>query len=1672
MTKTKNDTIARSVARVASMRVLETFGSKSEGMVRLRGFKRDEVSRILERLAHTRLSSDEVVFVVLAEKGWDDISTRHLKDGRRSATSYRNEEHACVFFEIESYSDAQGLRNVVDLTDGNLLGEGIVERTSGLSAFECGWKVHFGEESETPATLESVMGDLLRIYADLEKGLALRQWISFVDAVCRDCPKTGIVDGTIARRAVAQALPELGMFADLRLSDIEGVVPRRRRLQHNRLAGDDRTSSGKPIDRDELLGLVHHVTFHHPDGSPLSKKDDAALRRKFESYFRTYKRRDTRGIDYSQWLELFGQTSKRRGLGQKIRDEIEESDPTRLADFDELGIESALDDKELEAAQSLLDADADDPDAASLFDLLSKRTQKALLKVANPRAKATRQPLRHLLGSLHAIRDQADDEGGTLCLEVRKRHGIESNDSLSRALFGLLYGPTLRAFCQYSVGTEWKFEVEPSLLDPTPLKGWFNVGSDRETDAADVWGDLRLTLRWKDESGLEDFFEWRVRNDPGFVALAMTLHHPECRVWSSLGDFDSWCQAALEHGGASAGVDESPEHPIITEWSQERASIFGQLAEHGLDADTISAYLDYWSGALSRLQLDHVPRGVAEPVVAEFLSVDVFRDRDETPALLATHPLRLRWIRDFLVEMREQLMRAWCGELKLNSRNDSLFFERLANFSPHEQPSIFCDDDSVHVAVREECWHELFEIVKTRERTLTDWLSDLDDSSLDLIAETMGMYVDAHPFKVDGLHIYFAVREGGARIIRRVLDRFLGKRGVLGRRMGMQLTLHVACPKIEMGRIAETLVPFIDPTERSRRDLPSIRTCFHEWDLEHALTPPINNLDDASIDLAIVPNLFSATTRCQEQTQKRNRRGGVFQPLLDRTTIRESVGDGIAHRNVSREMLPELADDLLESWSTVNVRHFRAGMVNSDGGADSTDFIRMTVEVSQGAEFFRNVHEKAQWVVTLDAFVGREQIEALEHRPQVISVQSDLGKGGAYTLLVSSKAGRDFVVHRLARRLAQQLGDALDSDEVTTQDVAERLYDHARALAPSTLLRALGLGRVAQELVGLIVSKNLVSKQFASISFDGISGFESWIALDEHTEWFGGNSTTRADLLRVVGRWLEGDLVLDLTVVEAKLRSHTVIHKAERQVEASVDLCNEAFLGNDAVTEFRDAKIWRRALLDAIDESARELNDPASATFRCVIGGEQTQRLPPEFATAIREGRYRLEKVEGVVCSISEDGPESDELTPNHGYRWLRVSTDEVAELLREIYIGLAISEVPSVTPPDTSIDPPPSTGDVSMELAPSSDTAPPPELDPPVVTPKRGKSEAELNALYQRVLNAFTEYDIEVTADANPIQEGPGFYVIRVVPGRGVSPSTLENKLSLLKLKLGLTADLNPRAYIDLGAVVFEVPKRPDERYYVNAEDLWARIGKWPTDRLETIVGENVSGEPVSIDFSSSETPHLLIGGITGSGKSVALETLLIGLVRHYTPEQLQLVLVDPKGTELGFLERYGHVHGQVWMYPDEAIKVLEEAVDEMDRRYAVFRAQRVQKLQQYNERVEVSERLPWRVVVLDEFADLTSDKKDKSAIESSLQRLAQKARACGIHVIVATQKPSAEVINSTVRSNLGAQLALRVKTSSDSRIIMDETGAEALAGNGDAFLKDAGGVVRLQCAWVPSKD
>jgi len=247
----------------------------------------------------------------------------------------------------------------------------------------------------------------------------------------------------------------------------------------------------------------------------------------------------------------------------------------------------------------------------------------------------------------------------------------------------------------------------------------------------------------------------------------------------------------------------------------------------------------------------------------------------------------------------------------------------------------------------------------------------------------------------------------------------------------------------------------------------------------------------------------------------------------------------------------------------------------------------------------------------------------------------------------------------------------------------------------------------------------------------------------------------------------------------------------------------------------------------------------------------------------------------------------------------------------------------------------------------------------------------------------------------------------------------------------------------------------------------------------LPMALGVDIAGQPVVADLA--KMPHLLVAGTTGSGKSVSVNTMICSLVMKYTPKDLRLIMVDPKMLELSMYDDIPHLLVPVVTNPNKAAKALAWAVYEMERRYRLMSETRVRNIAGFNKLAaknkkdgvegETAEHMPFIVVLIDELADLMMVAgKD---VEQSICRLAQKARAAGLHLILATQRPSVDVITGLIKANLPSRLAFQVSSKIDSRTILDQMGAEQLLGHGDALFSNLGrDVHRVHGAFVDDQE
>ncbi len=355
--------------------------------------------------------------------------------------------------------------------------------------------------------------------------------------------------------------------------------------------------------------------------------------------------------------------------------------------------------------------------------------------------------------------------------------------------------------------------------------------------------------------------------------------------------------------------------------------------------------------------------------------------------------------------------------------------------------------------------------------------------------------------------------------------------------------------------------------------------------------------------------------------------------------------------------------------------------------------------------------------------------------------------------------------------------------------------------------------------------------------------------------------------------------------------------------------------------------------------------------------------------------------------------------------------------------------------------------------------------------------NEAEVKALAEVLTEKCAEFS--VGGAVTQINPGPVVTTYEFKPDAGVKYSRITSLSDDLCLALRAESILIERMP-GKSTVGIQVPNH-------NRETIWLRevvesqefLGT--KSKLTLAMGKDINGRIITADLATM--PHLLIAGSTGSGKSVAINAMIMSILYKSTPEQVRLILVDPKRLELGIYEGVPHLYVPIITEPKLAANALRNAVREMERRLKVLAAKGVRNLEQYNKLFESDtpslfedesdeKPLPQIVIIIDELADLMM--LDQSNVEESITRLAQMARAVGIHLVLATQRPSVDVITGLIKANFPSRISFRVATKIDSRTILDANGAESLLGKGDMLYLPSGSarVHRLHAPYTSEKE
>jgi hypothetical protein len=742
------------------------------------------------------------------------------------------------------------------------------------------------------------------------------------------------------------------------------------------------------------------------------------------------------------------------------------------------------------------------------------------------------------------------------------------------------------------------------------------------------------------------------------------------------------------------------------------------------------------------------------------------------------------------------------------------------------------------------------------------------------------------------------------------------------------------------------------------------------------------------------------------------------------------------------------------------------------------------------------LHDHFNWVICYDPTIDRFLLQAtLSDKAHVIRYSLGLGAKRQHNLTVSSSHETQMIVERrLASRLARMLPNA--TPDFLAQ-VAGQLVAQAKEVSGDIVLRAAGPGAFLNELIGLVVAKFITEQHYRARLPAALT---TWILLDDFEQWFSGGKFP--DLLFVaISCKPDGQLHLHLEILEAKcvgqLSFNSEAADAEEQVRRGVNRLASAFA---AGREHLDALYWYDQLYRAIagnlvvDLEQQEL----WALFRdrlhtgvftvtveghawafcydgqaSVVGGpdkypirQRAQDLPDIPLWAHHYGRNEL--CQALRELIAADGGQvpTEMWTPRDG---ALASSEQDVDGGSEQRVGAtrmasptsAITECDSSSPLRTgeTVIPTPSSDEWPMRAVRSENQAIPPTTDPEQQWLAAKARDLE-RALRLRGIQLFP-------IDPSNADIGPSIvrFKLRLRPNESLK--RMQSVAEDLARDLALASTPMIDNVLRTNFVGVDIPR--EQGQLVELQPLLERLGSPGPAELPIVIGVTPDGALVIEDLS--EFPHLLVAGATNSGKSVFLRSILLSLMTRHTPGKLELLIIDPKRTDFTFFNTLPYLRsGKVIVERNEARDALLELVrGEMPRRQNLI-ANRSMKVKLFNTRYP-TEALPPIVALIDEYAMLVSmmDKKEREAFEQDLMILAAAARSVGIHLVLATQRPSADIVTSTLKANLDARIAFRVASSTNSRVVLDVAGAENLLGRGDMlFRRPSGEIVRLQAPFM----
>lgn len=745
---------------------------------------------------------------------------------------------------------------------------------------------------------------------------------------------------------------------------------------------------------------------------------------------------------------------------------------------------------------------------------------------------------------------------------------------------------------------------------------------------------------------------------------------------------------------------------------------------------------------------------------------------------------------------------------------------------------------------------------------------------------------------------------------------------------------------------------------------------------------------------------------------------------------------------------------------------------------------------------FRETHELATWVVNQDELLDRKLLEA--RQVKVIRYVQSATHGR--NLIISSSARETLLVNTLKEKLRALL--ASDTPDHVIETLWQRFIQDANKISGGLVLKAARRANNTNELLGMVLSRYLVQSEI------GIDRPIAWCFLDDYSEWLGKKEGANiADLLVLAPTVRDGKMHLDIIVTEAKFVTHDAMGgAASASAKQLMDTLSQMTEAMDGETMTIDQDIWLARFSDLVASQAmvapgrppldtvawrraiRQRQCSVSIWGYSHIFVHEPQDLSAQVSTV--KGITNTKSTTSLDALQEIFGPGHVRELINHYFDMAFTSTAELR--LRnghppfgksKLYCLAGKQEAKAATAPG---EPEPSGGSASPAAKPKV-------LDPPTGSPESveeedvastvvsgGKAEIspveafleEQSARYQSSQEAGQEWLTSITAqlrqalisrglparlvDGMPPTLTPNSGIIKLQGSKDLTVQAVESRANEIYTSEGIKII---HATPESGRVSIAV-ERPNRQVLHTEPVLLSYI----RDFRQTPMGEKLcvgiqeeNGKPLLLDPLNQ--PHTLVAGITGSGKSVLMQNLILSIAATRSPAEAHIYLIDPKfGVDYRPLDELPHVEvgsGGIIDDPHAAVHVLEGLVDEMNRRYELFKAAKVPNVHAY--RRSTGSQLPILWIVHDEFADWMQTDEYRDAVPSIVGRLSVKARAAGIFLLFAAQRPDKDVMPMQLRSQLGNRLILKVDNAATAEIAMGtkNSGAERLLGRGHMLAK-----------------